>query len=82
MAANEADKALTKIARSAFVKKGIDLGIADFRVMNGVLYVRGTVSTLPGVSIPNLKQELESLALALRPKGIRDAILDCAFRGR
>jgi hypothetical protein len=71
----------TKIARQMFSRRGIDLTRADIRVMHGVCYLRGQVSRLKGVEIPDLRAELEVIGKILRQKPeIRDVVIDVTYR--
>ncbi len=75
------DVAGTKMARSMFGRRGIDVTLADLRVMHGVLYVRGSVSAVKGSGVENVKTETENLARILRQRAeIRDVVLDCVYR--
>jgi hypothetical protein len=82
MSVSDGDRQATKIARGVFARKGIDLGMADLRVIHGIVYVRGTVSAAAGLRAPNLKAELENVGKQLRAKPeIRDVVFDCNIRG-
>ena len=71
----------TKMARSYMGRRGIDLTLADVRVMHGVCYIRGTLSAVKGGAVADLKTEVEQAARVLRQKQeIRDVILDCIYR--
>ena len=75
---DQGDVRALRQARTELSKRGIDLQKADIRAMHGVLYIRGTISKLAGVNIPNLKQEMEHIGRVLRQKpDIRDVVVDC-----
>jgi hypothetical protein len=75
------DVAAAKIARREFVKRKVDLMLADLRVSHGVCYVRGTVSAERGSNIGDLKAEMELIARILRAKPeFRDVVLDCRYK--
>lgn len=79
--ANEDDVRGTKSARSELSRRGIDITLADMRVMHGVCHIRGTVRALKSANIPDLKVEMEKIAKILRTKPeIKDVIIDCVFR--
>ncbi len=81
--ADPKDVAGTKAARSFFGRRGIDLTLADIRVMHGVCYLRGTVSAVRGPGAPaDVKTECEQCARLLKQRPeIRDVVLDCTYRG-
>ncbi len=69
------------MARSYLGRRGIDVTLADVRVMHGVCYIRGTVSAIKGAGVANVKAEVEQAARILRQKAeIRDVVLDCTYR--
>jgi hypothetical protein len=80
MAASAEDKAATKVARSIFSRRGIDISQTDFRVQNGICYLRGTVRYLSAGSHISLQQEMVEVQKALRQKpGIRDVSFELTF---
>lgn len=82
MATKPEDVRGTKLARTEFSRRGVDLSMADVRCMHGLVQVRGTLSKMAGVMIPSLKAEVEHIAKILKSKeGIRDVVLDCIIRG-
>lgn len=82
MATKPEDVRGTKLARTEFGRRGVDLTMADVRCMHGLVHVRGTISKLAGANIPSLKAECEHIAKILKTKeGIRDVVLDCIIRG-
>ena len=81
MSVSDGDRAATKIARAAFARKAIDLGLADLRVIHGICYVRGTVSKGAGAQYADVAVEMEHVAKARRSKPeIRDVVFDCNVR--
>ncbi len=69
------------MARSYLGRRGVDLTLADVRVMHGVCYLRGTVSTVKGSGVHDLKAEVEQAARILKQKPeIRDVVIDCTYR--
>lgn len=80
--ADPKDVAGTKFARSYFGRRGVDLTLADVRVMHGVCYLRGTVSAVKGSGVHDVKSECEQCARLLKQRPeIRDVVLDCTYRG-
>lgn len=81
MAKSEADLRATKMARSELTKRGIDLSLADLRVMHGVLHIRGAVRKAAGSEIADLKTELDHICSLLRQKGyFKDVALGVTYR--
>lgn len=71
----------TKMARSLFGRRGIDVSRADLRVMHGVCYLRGTISAIRGFGVEDLKGETANVARLLRQKPeIRDVVIDVTYR--
>ena len=78
----DADKRGTKLARSEFTKRGVELMKADLRSMHGIVYLRGTVTRAAGSAIPDLRSEIELIARVLRQKqGIKDVVIECVISG-
>ncbi len=72
----------TKMARSYMGRRGIDLTLADVRVMHGVCYIRGTISAVKGAGVLDIRTEVEQCARLLKQRvEIRDVVLDCLYRG-
>jgi hypothetical protein len=72
----------TKMARSYLGRRGVDLSLADVRVMHGVCYLRGTVSAVKGSGVLDIKTEVEQCARIMKQRPeIRDVVLDCIYRG-
>ena len=44
-------------------RRGVDLTLADLRCMHGVLTIRGTVKAYRGSNIPDIRSEMELIAL-------------------
>jgi hypothetical protein len=81
MSSSPEDKSATKVARSIFSKRGIDISQTDFRVQNGVCYLRGTIRYLSSGHHISLEQEMSEVIKALRQKpGIRDVSCDYIVR--
>jgi len=81
MAKSEEDIRGTKAARAEFAKRGVDVSLADLRVMHGTLHIRGTVKAYRGSPITDIRAEMEIIARVLRQKPeIRDVILECIYR--
>jgi hypothetical protein len=81
MATSGEDKHAMKMARSIFSKRGIDISQTDFRVANGVCYLRGTIRYLAGGHNTTLDKEMSEVLKALRQKeGIRDVVCDYTIR--
>lgn len=79
--ADPRDVEATKIARREFVKRRIDLTLADLRVTHGVAYIRGTVQAERGAGVEDIRTETERIARLLRQlPGIRDVVVDCMYR--
>lgn len=79
--ADRGDVTGTKIARSMFGRRGIDVSRAEVRVMHGVCYIRGPVSAIKGSGVEDVRGECEQVARLLRQKPeIRDVVLDCVYR--
>lgn len=69
------------MARSYLGRRGVDLTLADVRVMHGVCYLRGTVSATRGMGITDIRAEVEQAARILKQRPeIRDVVLDCSYR--
>lgn len=72
----------TKMARSYLGRRGVDLTLADVRVLHGVCYLRGTVSAVKGAGVESIRTEVEQCARILKQRPeIRDVVIDCIFRG-
>ena len=81
MGASPEDKHATKMARSIFSKRGIDISQTDFRVANGIAYLRGSIRYIAGGHNVTLEQEMHEVIKALRQKeGIRDVVCDYTTR--
>jgi hypothetical protein len=75
------DVRATKAARSECTRRGVDLTLADIRVMHGTVYIRGTVKAIRGSHINDIRAEMELIARILRQKAeVRDVVLDCMYR--
>ncbi len=80
--ANPADVQSSKACRRILGKRGIDVSMAEVRVMHGVCHVRGVVSPIPGKGIENLRDELQNACgLIRRFPGIREVAIDVAYLG-
>ncbi len=79
--ANPDDVAATKLLRREFNKRMLDLTQTDLRVTHGVAYIRGAVKVMKGGPV-DAKAEVELIAKILRLSrtGIKDVVIDCAFR--
>jgi hypothetical protein len=71
----------TKAARSVFGRKGVDVSMADVRVLHGVLHVRGVVRPIKGNGITDIKKQVEDTVKVLKNKAeIKEVVLDLAYR--
>lgn len=78
--ASPEDVSATKLARSEFSKRQLDTTALDLRVTHGVCYIRGVVKAVKG-GPPDVRAEVDLISKVLRQRpGIRDVIIDCAFR--
>ncbi len=66
--------------RTELTKRGIDIGRADIQMRNGHLTMRGSVSPMAGVTIPDIRMEVEHIARLLRQKpDIHDVVVDIKY---
>jgi len=78
--ADPADVAANKALRREFSRRMIDITQADLRVTHGVAYIRGAIKPIKG-GPPDIRKEVELIARVLRTQaGIKDVVIDCAFR--
>ncbi len=71
----------TKYARSAFTKRGIDISMADVRVMHGVCFVRGKLKAMPKWDIESVEHESAKIAnIIKRQPDIKECVLECAYQ--
>ena len=71
----------TKLARTAFGKRGIDISLADVRVQHGVCFVRGALKALPKWDIHSIEARAREIANILRRSAeIKEVILECSFK--
>ena len=71
----------TKYARSAFTKRGIDITMAEVRVMHGVCFVRGKLKPMPKWSIPSVEKEAENIAKMIRRQPeVKECVLECTYQ--
>lgn len=74
------DVAATKMVRSEFGKRMIDVTNADMRVTHGVCYIRGSLKPIKG-GPSDIRKEVEIIMKVLRQRaGIKDVVLDCTIR--
>lgn len=80
--ASHADAEASKAARRYFSRRGIDVGMADIRVMHGVCHIRGVVSFVRGAEgEQDLKTAVQQAAMILRRRpDIRDVAIDLIYR--
>jgi hypothetical protein len=73
----------TKAARNILSKKGIDISLADVRVIKGHCEIRGVLGVMAGHEIEDLETEVEGLIKVLRSKPeIRDVKVEVTYRNR
>ncbi len=78
--ADPADVAANKALRREFSRRMIDITQADLRVTHGVAYIRGAIKPIKG-GPTDIRKEVELIARLLRTQaGIKDVVIDCAFR--
>ena len=64
-----------------FIKRGIDLQMADVRVQHGVCFVRGCLQAAPKVEIKSVETEAQMVVQILRKKAeIKDCVLECTYK--
>lgn len=69
-----------RVVRSELTRRGLDIGRADVRLMHGVLTIRGTIGSLPGSNVSDVKMEMDHISRFLRQKAeVREVIIDCAY---
>jgi len=79
--ATPADMEATKAARRMFGKRGVDVSLADIRVMHGVCHVRGVLSALKGKEVEDLRAAVEQVATFLKKRpDIREVAVDAVYR--
>ncbi len=75
------DLRATKFARSAFGKRGIDISMADVRVLHGVCFVRGKLKVLPKWDIKSIENEAAFIAgIIKRQPDVKECVLECTYQ--
>lgn len=75
------DVRATKFARSAFTKRGVDISMADVRVMHGVCFVRGKLKAMPKWNIKSIEHEASFIAgIIKRQPDVKECVLECTYQ--
>jgi len=75
------DRRATKYARSCFIKRGIDLQMADVRVQHGVCFVRGCIQAAAKVSMKSVEHEAYLVTQIIRRSpDIKECVLECTYK--
>ena len=71
----------TKYARTAFARRGIDISMADVRVMHGVCFVRGKLRPMPKWDIRHVEAECQKIAGIIKKQAeIKECIMECTYQ--
>jgi hypothetical protein len=79
--ADSGDVVATKLARREFNRHLVDVTMADIRVSNGIVYIRGMVQAQRTAHYADVEEECQRIVRILKQRPeIRDVAMDVTFR--